>query len=216
MAATLHDPSQPPAAWFSLCFVNDGGPLIILPDELLTYWEGSDRPADGRIIQTSIDDALGEELAGTDYRRAWAAGSIVSVIPVGPGFGVVLGAHQSVCEVRWLRLTDSPGVLVTLPIYAEMNAEPFLIEALRRSPEIDWQIIFPAFRTVSGRLCLLHAINPGSDVVEVHDEPVACMGFTIPCQIEPGSYVVELRRIVLDTSPGKSLFFVCRLRPTEC
>src|SRR5687767_149537 len=90
---------------FSPWFANDGGPLIILPRELLGYWEGSDPPSNGRVIETTADGCL-EEFAGTDYARACAAGGWISIIPVGPGHGIVLGAEEDFHGVHWLRLPE--------------------------------------------------------------------------------------------------------------
>ena len=65
---------------FSMWFANDGGPLIILPRELLEYWEGTDPPSAGRVIETTADDFL-DEFAGTDYARACAAGITATMDP---------------------------------------------------------------------------------------------------------------------------------------
>src|SRR4051794_35201939 len=91
------------SAEFSVRFANDGGPLIILPRELLPSWEGADKPSGRRVITTKADEWLGE-FAGTDYARACAAGGWVSTIPVGAGHGIVLGAEDDFQSVRWLRL----------------------------------------------------------------------------------------------------------------
>src|SRR3954447_25257107 len=107
MAPGTNPPGQSPAGEFSIWFANDGGPLLVLPVELLPYWEGADEPADGHIIQTPLDDQLGE-LAGTDYARACASGSVIAMIAVGPGHGIVLGAGGTEAYgVQWLRLAGS-------------------------------------------------------------------------------------------------------------
>jgi hypothetical protein len=49
---------QPSGAEFSIYFANDGGPLLVLPVELLPYWEGCNPPSDGRVIKTSSDQDL--------------------------------------------------------------------------------------------------------------------------------------------------------------
>src|SRR5690348_7654622 len=101
MAATRLDANQPSAGRFSICFINDGGPLLVLPAELVSSWEGCDPPSPGRIITTPLDDILGD-FGGTDYARACAAGGWVATIPVGTGTGVVLGADDQASGVQWL------------------------------------------------------------------------------------------------------------------
>jgi hypothetical protein len=203
---------QPSGAEFSIYFANDGGPLLVLPVELMPYWEGGDEPADGHTIQTPIDDELGQ-FAGTDYARACAAGGMLAVILIGDGTGIVIGAGDEANGVQWLRLSSQPGILLTIPMWGEESADALLIEELQRSPDDDWNLVFPSFLTASGGLVLMHAANSGQNVHMVTEEPYATVLDGIPCQIEPGTYAVEEREIVLPTQPGESRFVVCRFRP---
>ena len=199
---------------FSMWFANDGGPLIILPRELLEYWEGSDRPSAGRIIETTVDEFL-DEFAGTDYARACAAGGLVSVIPVGPGHGIVLGAEDHAYGVQWLRLPEAAGIMVVIPTYSEEDTDQLLVDELRRTPEDGWHLIFPSLRTTTGDLLLLHAANNGQKVTEPQGDRYAVGGETISCRIEPGTYAVDERTLLLRTIPDDSEFVVCRFRAAQ-
>src|SRR5690349_20229980 len=129
MAATPLDARQPSAARWSIPFINDGGPLLVLPPELVSSWEGCDPPSAGRTITTRFDDELGQ-FGGTDYARACAAGGWVSALPVGHATGIVLGADDFAFGVRWLHLPEVPGVFLSIPVYAEHDYQAFLIEEL--------------------------------------------------------------------------------------
>jgi hypothetical protein len=61
-------------------FINDGGPLLILPRELLNDWDGCDPPSDKDRF-TEGDKAF--PFAGTDYARACAAQDWVAPIEIG-------------------------------------------------------------------------------------------------------------------------------------
>ena len=148
------------SAEFSVPYANDGGPLIILPRELLPYWQGSDKPSHGWVITTGLADTLGQ-LAGTDYARACAAGGTMATVSVRSGHGIVLGAEQDVQGVRWLRLAEAPGTMISLPMYAEEETDQVLVTALRRTLEEGWREILPAFQVTSGELLLFHAASAG-------------------------------------------------------
>jgi hypothetical protein len=200
------------SAEFSIHFVNDGGPLMVLPRELLPFWEGADRPSGGRVITTDADEGLGE-FAGTDYARACSAGGWVSTISVGDGHGIILGAEEDFRGVQWLRLAETPGTMISLPMYAEEDTDQVLVMALRRTLDEGWREVFPAFQVASGELVLLHAANTGEEVREARDKECAMIGDAIPWQIEPGLYTVDERLIVLPTLPNPSPLVICRLRP---
>lgn len=202
------------SAEFSIRFANDGGPLIVLPRELLPFWEGADKRSGGRVIAAEADEGLGE-FAGTDYARACAAGGWVSTIAVGDGHGLILGADEDFQGVRWLRLAEFPGIMLILPIYAEEDTQQVLVMALRRTLDEGWREVFPAFQVASGELVLLHAANTGEEVREARDKECATIGDAIPWQIEPGLYTVDERLIVLPTLPNSSPLVICRLRPVD-
>jgi hypothetical protein len=89
-------------------FANDGGPLIILPRELMRYWYGSDPPPTGTVV-TPRDPTF--EFAGTDYGRACDAEAArwFAPIDVGPGTGIVVGVGDEANGVFWIRLPQTPG-----------------------------------------------------------------------------------------------------------
>ncbi|MGQ0541785.1 MAG: Imm21 family immunity protein [Blastocatellia bacterium] len=65
----------------------DGGPLIVMEKRLLPFWEGSEAPSNGRIVDA--ESRWGLDIA-TDYDRACDINAWSGVITVGDGFGLVV------------------------------------------------------------------------------------------------------------------------------
>jgi hypothetical protein len=79
-------------------FCNDGGPVLVIPADLVPYWSGAAGP--------------GEH---DDYERACAVTEFPGVLEVGPGRALVLSTrHVDVGIVCWLRLDDQPGAMLTI------------------------------------------------------------------------------------------------------
>lgn len=198
---------------FSTWFANDGGPLIVLPRELLAYWDGTDPPSDGRII---IPRNSGFDFAGTDYGRACDAEAEgwATVLAVGPGFGVVVGAQDDAQGVFWLRFAETPGAILIIPIAAEEDSDRLLVDEIRQLSDEDWLMVCAPLRVESNELVLLHAANSGPEVVDWQSGPWAAIGQSIPCHVDPGTYLVEERTITVPTQPDESTFVLCRFKPT--
>ncbi len=142
--------------------------------------------------------------------RGW-----VSVIPVGPGHGIVLGAEEHSHGHQWLRLPEIPDVFVVLPMYGEEDANRTLVGELRRTLEQDWQPVFPAFGVLSDGLWLLHAASAGKEVRQPRRTEYAAIGAAIPYDVSPGTYRVEERSLTVPSQPDESMFVLCRLRPAQ-
>ncbi len=197
-------------AHFSVWFRNDGGPLIVLPRELLPYWDGSEKPKDGRVIATDIDITLGEA-AGTDYARACAIRDAFAVLPVGDGLGVVIGLRLGITSARWVRAGLQRDAMVIMPYEGDEDSEDLLLEELQRLRNGEWHVVFLSLRVVNGDLILMHASSPGWSVIDVGERDYATIGYYIAQRVDPGVYAVEEATLTL---PDGSVFGLCRFRRT--
>jgi hypothetical protein len=78
-------------AWWSQTFANDGGPLLALPHELVSYWPGT----------------------RNDYERACEAHCPFDLFNAGPGWVVVVTSPDTmIYEANWLRLAGQPGIML--------------------------------------------------------------------------------------------------------
>ncbi len=62
---------------------SNGGPLILLSEHLLNYWDGINPPKDGRQIEATF--RWGPHSAATDYDRACDVSDYMGLLEVGPG-----------------------------------------------------------------------------------------------------------------------------------
>ena len=86
-----------------------GGPLLLLPQDLLGFWEGVNTPPNFRNV--SAEFRWNEGGAATDYDRACDVKDCVGLIDVGPGQGLVLGDEP--LATTWISSPNgSGGILV--------------------------------------------------------------------------------------------------------
>ncbi len=65
-----------------------GGPIVVMPDDLLAFWEGSNPPSSIRTISTS--SKWNDEGPATDYDRACEVGGLLGQLDVVAGQVIVL------------------------------------------------------------------------------------------------------------------------------
>ena len=81
---------------------------MVIEQKYLEFWEGSDAPSDGRVVEANF--RWGLEVA-TDYDRACDIEDYIGLIDVGEGKAIVLGGD--VLATTWLPLLKSQdGILV--------------------------------------------------------------------------------------------------------
>jgi immunity protein 21 of polymorphic toxin system len=188
------------AEW-SIPFANDGGPLIVLPRDLLPFWHGTDG------LPVSEDFPF-----GPDYARACEADYPASLIDVGPAAGLVIGAQDIVFPARWLRLPEGEPVLVGWE-YGDDGADTALVERLMGS-DLDWACLPGSMALRSGDLVLLHAASSGRDLREppFPGRDYAVVGDAIPAALDAGEYAIDVA--VAEERSGYPAFrcIVCRWR----
>ena len=123
----------------------EGGPVMAMPLELTSAWEGCEPPSGGRKI-TVRERFTGPDGPATDYDRACNAGH-VGVIDVGNGSALVL---DEVCE--WCALPDGSGAFVM-----EGNGE----QVAAALGDAKWRRLPGRLRLSSGTLAAFDAVFTG-------------------------------------------------------
>lgn len=96
---------------YTLAWANsNGGPLILLPENLLEYWEGANPPTGGRQVEAKFRwDPHGP---ATDYDKACDISNDLGLLEVGSGQALILGG-EPMSTTWWNKFTvNTVGVLV--------------------------------------------------------------------------------------------------------
>jgi hypothetical protein len=134
-----------------------GGPLILLPENLLHLWEGCFPPSGGRKVEASFRWAHPAAPA-TDYDRACDVRGYWGIVPVGNGCGLVLGGEPLLTYVA----PAPDGAVLVRWRYAESKAR--LGEALETALDLPDSAADEVFRIFSSPLCLFDAAEAGNAV----------------------------------------------------
>jgi hypothetical protein len=140
---------------------SEGGPLILLDEDLLKYWDGAEPPRYGRTVRAE-SRASGSALA-TDYDRACDIRRVIGVLEVGPRIGVVF-AGEALPTAWWPAPSEQVGLIVRW-VYG--NSDEAFSAALLRLP--DGLFRHPGVQvTLRGKLLLFDAAMPGHAIVSPH------------------------------------------------
>jgi len=115
-----------------------GGPLILLPEELVGHWRGMD---------------------GGDYDRACAVDDYVGLVDVNTGTGLVLDDEP--LQTCWSALSAESGMLVR---WVHADSEASVTNALRNVPASIWEVTRLRIRTESGKFLLFDSVLSGKEV----------------------------------------------------
>ncbi|HEX7376763.1 MAG TPA: Imm21 family immunity protein [Pirellulales bacterium] len=166
---------------FSTKFVNDGGPLIVLPRELLRYWHGT-----GEMHNHDCSSVA------SDYRRACEAAHPAELLEVGPGVGLAIGAQEHVEIASWATLPETHGVYLVAWHYCDAEAHVELAELLR-TDVLPWQRLPRTMEVSDGDVVLLHAASAGDEVREPSSaEGIAFIGDGVVSRLARGQYAVDI------------------------
>ncbi len=178
-------------AWWSQTFCNDGGPLIVLPHELVGFWPGTQ----------------------ADYDRACDARRPFDLFRAGPGVVIVAsGPDTMIYEANWLRLPGQPGITFVGWDTGGEGERDWLVSRLSR-PGLDWHRHRQRVTVGTGVLLLQHAAGPAAEVRFAPAEDCACIGQAVPVGIEPGRYVLETATVDEESGGERYCCAHCRWVP---
>jgi hypothetical protein len=184
---------------------SNGGPLLLVPGEYLTLWEGIEPPSAGRRVQATFrwDDPAAP---ATDYDRACDVQGYLGAIRIGDGTGLVLG-DEPTATAWWPVGPDTgggpaaAGGMLVRSIYADSEAH--ILEVLSPIREVDWAEDGITFHVGQQPVYLIDAAFAGSEL-EGDDH--------LTIQLPVGSYTVATAVYEPDSATSLVLH---RLVPSE-
>lgn len=188
----------------SLPFVNDGGPLIVLPHEIAHYWEGGDPPRDGRIVQ-AVFRWNGD--VATDYDRACDVEELAQIIDVGPGWGLVLG--DEVPHVMWMEPPGKDDFFIVNGLYANDDSDEEVQEVYQGIAENGWKKVGSGLPVEDGRLILMHAASSLTDTdlklysvqdsaLQTSSSDFVIIGCALVYAAKPGRYEIDVCEVEIE------------------
>lgn len=167
-----------------------GGPHIVLPEEALAHWEGSEAPSAGRVVDAEFrwrgtGPATGRR---PDYDRACDVESWIGAVPVGLTEGLVLGGEPTAAV--WVPHPLHGGPVIVRVLWAEDDAS--ITAALDRwfLGEVEAPLIKdePLLSVAGGRtLVLFDAAEAGAEAEDSQE-----------CSLGEGEFLVRTRRLEPD------------------
>jgi len=140
-----------------------GGPLVLLDEELATYWTGAGDDDSSSLCDGETDTNGRKENASkapTDYERACSVTDYVGLLAVGPGQCVILG-EEPMPTAWWPELDSGAGIIIR---WRWAQDEQSALAAVRNSLRGNWSEGGPLFRVLSGSLVLFDSACPGVDI----------------------------------------------------
>jgi len=154
-----------------------GGPLILLPEELLPSWQGINPPSDGRAIEARFRWDPGRP--ATDYDRAVDVEALIGVIAVGTGEGLVLWGEP--LRTSWWPYPQHPDEIGLLIRWVCAESENNALQALSIAPMSAFGKPDVSFFAGSGNLLLFDAATPGDRLLVNENEHLKIL-------LHPGRY----------------------------
>lgn len=141
----------------------DGGPHLLVPEELGALWEGTNAPSSGRVVNARFRSSREPGAVATDYDAACDINELVGVIPVGPGAALVLG--DEVPMSTWVPSTLFVGGLIVVPMTWPRHDMPeqqlfAAIKSVERPAFTQTGLMLPPS---SGQFILCAACDAGPD-----------------------------------------------------
>jgi hypothetical protein len=134
-----------------------GGPLLVVPEDLVAFWEGIRQPPSFRVVEAEFRWTEGG--TATDYDRACDIQDYVGVIPVGPGQAIVLADEP--LPTTWISGPDNPAGYIVRWVHAPDDES--VLRALQELPIGAPWFPGPEFRHDGGRLVVFDSAAPGDD-----------------------------------------------------
>lgn len=168
-------------------------------NELLAAWEGSSEPSGGRVVAASTRWSRDPNAPATDYDLACEVEGVLGLVPVGGGYGLVLG--DEVPMSTWLPVRHSSAVDLVVPLAWGDFGDELFSEALATVPETAFEPTELVLDVPSGRATLFPAC----------DSPDGWVYGGVDVLLEPGRYGVS----TVDFDCGWALLRIHRLTKLE-
>jgi hypothetical protein len=145
------------------------GPSIVMPTEVMSFWEGTEPPSGGRVVEATFRWD-GQSIA-TDYDHACDAEG--TFIPVGSTTAYVLTGTQQLCAFE----SNDANQQLLLELWAWNDEEPEEV-LYRRATEYATALPAEQWKTLgemhcaSGQVWAFHAAYPGVEVLENPEEHI--------------------------------------------
>lgn len=137
---------------------SEGGPLILLSEDALGFWDGV--RGSGRFREVRADFRWSTGTGPTDYDRACDVAGYIGVIDVGPDQAVVLG--DAPMSTAWL--PSGRGAAGYLVRWIEAEDDLSVCRAMQHIPESLIWIDCASVKTGNAPLVLFDAGTPGDSV----------------------------------------------------
>lgn len=165
-----------------------GGPLILLPEELLQAWQGA----------SNIHDPTDED---TDYGRACIPLDLAR-IDVGDGVGLLFPPNGT--ALNWIPYRDGGAAVIEWLTSESDDTDAHVLGRLESVPDAEYRARDLIFEVEASRVFLFHAAYSGSEAL-APPEPHLAHGF----DMAPGRYAIE----TADIRDERVNVAVVRLRP---
>ena len=194
-------------------FWNDGGPLLVLPQDAEAAWEGSDPPRDGCTV-VAVSRAGNSNGVATDYDRACDIDpESPGTLDVGNSWGLVLGtaaAQSALCLPG-----NIPGEFYLVGIETADDSSPTRLRRLAATqPSAAWRPLRLQAPVGPNGLLLAHAACRPAEVRELpaldppgtEDSLGALIGDGLRYPAPPGTYTI--RACDVQSAAGEYFTFV--------
>jgi hypothetical protein len=175
-------------------FCNDGGPLIVLPENPRPLWEGTEPPSAGRVVNARF--RFDDEVA-TDYDRACDVEEPAELLVQDGGWVLILGGV--VQRAAWLRISDD-CFLVVSEDWLPDDSDVALRARYEAMTDYPWFLVKHDVQIGPGGLVLTHAGSTLSDAAlssfdEMPKRGYSVIGDGIRYPVAPGTYRIEAESI---------------------
>lgn len=178
-------------------FANDGGPLLVVAEDVVRVWEGTQLPSGGRVVAAAF--RWNEpDLPACDYDLACDVNELAAVIDVFGSWALVFGEAQSAV---WLT-GASEREFHAVGIEHLDDERPELLRELAAEP-VAWRELRARVRVGPAGLLLAHA---GGVLAETNELPAfgaadtdvrpAAIGDGLRHRVPAGDYRVSMRHAV--------------------
>jgi hypothetical protein len=177
-----------------------GGPPIMLAASLLTVWEGSNFPSNGRVVEAHFR-YFSENDPATDYDRACDVDGYIGQVPVGSGTGIVFADETT--TVSW-HPGEGRNAANTIVKMMWIHNDALVEAALSASEQLAWEDNFE-YDSDSADHVIFDSACPGSDTEESLHVRLAHGRFIVQTAVyerNPDVYLV-LHRFVPQQCPFK-------------